>query len=481
MSIDPRLFPKRVTYSALLTVNVFVFMGNMYSSGIAVGFESLAADLHLPFATLSELITYSVLAMGLSNLIWMPLALIFGKRPIVLISMAMFLGGVIWSAVAKDYNSLLASRVFASFGYGSIESLGPSILADLFYERNYSSAMAIYAAFLSGGSQIGPVIAGYLIEAKGWRWFFILCAIIAAVNLITTVFLLPETLYEVEPEPELVNDIEKDVHSHVENVTRSDTRTEGREKMDYHSYWKGLWSFEISKKAKEKGVIKYFAYLFILPFPLLLIPGVLIASAMYGVILGAVVIISTIAPDVFSPPPYLFSSADLGLFTFSSFIGIVIAAPIAGPLTDRLSRWLRTRNNGIHKPEHRLPALILPFLICPVGLIVFGYTVAHHQHYIRPAVGAAICAAGLTLVPSVMLSYVVDSYPRTSGEALVLVNASKNVVAFGLAKGSYSWMTMEGIEKMFYEFAGIEWAILFLALPLYIFGPYVRRRTQELF
>ncbi|CAG8037106.1 unnamed protein product [Penicillium olsonii] len=450
-------------------------------SGIAVGFESLAADLHLPFATLSELVTYSVLAMGLSNLIWMPLALVFGKRPIVLISMAMFLGGVIWSAVAKDYNSLLASRVFASFGYGSIESLGPSILADLFYERNYASAMAIYAAFLSGGSQIGPVIAGYLIQAKGWRWFFILCAIIAAVNFITTIFLLPETLYEVEPEPVVVDDIEKDVSSHVETVTRSDTRTETRAQMNYTSYWEGLWSFQISKEAKEKGVLRHLAYLFILPFPLLLIPGVLIASAMYGVILGAVVIISTIAPDLFSPPPYLFSSAELGLFTFSSFAGIVIAAPIAGPLTDHLSRWLRVRNNGIHKPEHRLPALILPFLICPVGLIVFGYTVANHQHYVRPAVGAAICAAGLTLVPSVMLSYVVDSYPRTSGEALVLVNASKNVVAFGLAKGSYSWMTMEGVEKMFYEFAGIEWAILFLALPLYIFGPYVRRRTQELF
>jgi predicted MFS family arabinose efflux permease len=76
----------------------------------------LAADLHMPFATLAELVSYSVLAMGLSNLIWMPLALTFGKRPIVVISMAMFLGGIIWSAVAKDYNSLLASRVFASFG-----------------------------------------------------------------------------------------------------------------------------------------------------------------------------------------------------------------------------------------------------------------------------------------------------------------------------------------------------------------------------
>jgi MFS family permease len=147
--------------------------------------------------------------------------------------------------------------------------------------------MAVYAAFLSGGSQIGPVIAGYLIQAEGWRWFFILCAIIAAVNLVATVFLLPETLYEVEPELEVVNDIEKDVSSHVETVTRSETRTEARVSMDYVAYWKDLWSFNISKEAKQKGIFKHFCYLFILPFPLLLIPGVLIASAMYGVILGA--------------------------------------------------------------------------------------------------------------------------------------------------------------------------------------------------
>lgn len=142
---------------------------------------------------------------------------------------------------------------------------------------------------------------------------------------------------------------------------------------------------------------------------------------------------------------------------------------------------MRKRNHNIHKPEHRLPALIIPFIVCPVGLIVFGYTVAHHQHYVRPAVGAAMSAAGLTLVPSVMLAYVVDSYPLMSGEALVLVNASKNVVAFGLAKGSYRWMMMEGVEKMFYEMAGILWAVLVLALPLYFVGPWVSKRTQKLF
>jgi MFS family permease len=147
--------------------------------------------------------------------------------------------------------------------------------------------MAVYAAFLSGGSQIGPVIAGYLIEAKGWRWFFILCAIIAAVNLLTTIFMLPETLYEVEQEPEVVNDIEKDVHSHVEVVARTDTRTEARVKMDYATYWKDLWSFTLSKEGKERGILKHLLYLYILPFPMLLVPGVLVATVMYGVVLGA--------------------------------------------------------------------------------------------------------------------------------------------------------------------------------------------------
>ncbi|KAF5010931.1 hypothetical protein F66182_15406, partial [Fusarium sp. NRRL 66182] len=115
---------------------------------------------------------------------------------------------------------------------------------------------------------------------------------------------------------------------------------------------------------------------------------------MYGVTLGGVVAISTLAPTLLSPPPYLFTSAGLGLFTLSSFIGIVVVWPIAGPLTDLLSGWLRKRNNDIHKPEHRLPSLILPLVICPVGLIVFGLSVARQEDYVKPAVGAAMATAG---------------------------------------------------------------------------------------
>ncbi|GES65802.1 MFS transporter [Aspergillus terreus] len=470
---DPKLFPRRVRYAGLVTLNCFVFIGNMYASGIPTGFEIIGADLHVPMAQLSDLVSYTVMTMGLCNLFWMPLALCIGKRPAVVISLAMFVGGQIWTCVAKDYNSLLGARVFSAFGLGSVESIGPSILADMFYEKDYASAMATYAFFLAGGSQIGPVIAGYLIKARGWRWFFILCLIVSAVNLVTTFFFLPETLYEPDDAEEPATESDKEPAGHVEVVP-------ARAAFDYSTYWRSLFTLRLSKGARKHGVFKYFAMVFILPLPMLLIPGVLIALMMYGVALGATVSISALGPSLLSPPPYLFSSAALGLFTLSSFIGILVAFPIAGPLTDVLSRILRRRNNNVHKPEHRIPALIVPFIISPIGLIIFGEAISQHMHYAVAAVGQAMATASLALVPSVMLSYVVDAYPRTSGEALVLVNASKNVVAFGLTKGSYAWMEMEGVRKMFFEFAGIQWAVLLLGLPLYFFGPWVRRRMEKL-
>ncbi len=88
-------------------------------------------------------------------------------------------------------------------------------------------------------------------------------------------------------------------------------------------------------------------------------------------------------------------------------------------------------------------------------------------------------AAGLCLVPSVALSYVIDAYPTESGEALVLINAGKNIVAFGVVKGNASWLASQGIKKMYSEMAGIQWAVLFLGLPLYFLGPWLRAKTQR--
>jgi MFS family permease len=113
-------------------------------------------------------------------------------------------------------------------------------------------------------------------------------------------------------------------------------------------------------------------------------------------------------------------------------------------------------------------------------LILYAYTVAQGGSKYTAAVGVAFQAAGLCFVPSVVLSYVVDAYPTENGEALVLINAGKNIVAFGVVKGNASWLATQGLKKMYGEMAGIQWAVLALALPLYFLGPWMRAKTQKL-
>lgn len=155
--------------------------------------------------------------------------------------------------------------------------------------------MASYAFSLSAGSQFGPMIAGYLVQARGWRWHFILCIIIIAFNLVMTIFLLPETLYETEHVEGLTAfDIDKSTQAEkIEDIHIEDggntTSEQQQEPICWKTYLRGLVTVTVSDEARKSGVLRHWLYLFWLPLPLLLVPSVLLASVSYGVVLGGYV------------------------------------------------------------------------------------------------------------------------------------------------------------------------------------------------
>lgn len=350
----------------------------------------------------------------------------------------------------------------------------------MFFERYYATAMALFSLFLTAGSQVGPVISGFLIGAKGWRWFFILCAILNAVNLVMTFFLLPETNYRqalridhsVIHETKEVNQIEQ-----ITTINHPESDDELIREPYAGSYFKDLWQFR-NRGLEPQGMRRWLVQ-FSLPFRFLLVPSVIFATISYGVCLSGIVVISALGPGLLSGPPYLFSPSSIGLYTLASFIGIIVAYPIAGPLTDLLSRYMCKWNGGVHKPEHRIPALIVPFLVCPPGFVIFAYMIDQQRSYALSAIGYAMQSASLVFVPAVVLSYVVDTYQVTGGEALVLINAGKNLVAFGIVTVANDWLAVAGLTKMFWEMAATQWAVLSLAFGLYFFGPWLNKLTSR--
>jgi len=251
-------------------------------------------EFRVGFGPLTEITSWSVFALGVGNLFWMPLAICIGKRPVILVSMILFLGGLIWSFEAPTLNSLLGARIFASFAAGSVESIGPSMIADMFMERYFATAMALFALFLSGGSQIGPVIAGYVVADRGWRWFFKVCTILNGVNLLFCVFFLPETSYR-RPyayQGETAAEVDKEASEMIEHkkagADLEQVTTGTAPGQPYAgSYWKDLFSF--GDRGQEETGLRAFLKQISLPWRFLLVPGALYAAVSYGVILGGYV------------------------------------------------------------------------------------------------------------------------------------------------------------------------------------------------
>lgn len=189
------------------------------------------------------------------------------------------------------------------------------------------------------------------------------------------------------------------------------------------------------------------------------------------------VAISVLSPSLFALPPFYFGPAALGNWAATSIIGIAVGYMFS-PLVDRLAQ-VTSRSKGFHRPEDRLISIIIPFLICSPGLILFGYTYIADSFY-GPAVGSAMQIAGLQLVPATVLSYAVDSYPSDAAEVAALINAITHVLPFALSLKVSAWLSHDGVTKLFLHMAIIQWAIIGgLGLLLFLSGPWLRRKSME--
>lgn len=136
-----------------------------------------------------------LLVIGVSNLFLVPLAIAVGRRPVLLVTSCIAIGGASWAGASTSFASHLAARCVQAVGAGTVESLIPFIIQDLVHvhERN----TWISAAFACQGVIIIAVgfSTPYIIVNLSWHWVYFITAAAAGFFLIGIFFFLPETRY----------------------------------------------------------------------------------------------------------------------------------------------------------------------------------------------------------------------------------------------------------------------------------------------
>ena len=85
--------------------------------------------------------TVSSLMIGVGNIIWVPLAIKYGRRPVYIAAWLLMTGSTIWGGCAKSFPSELAARTVYGFAGAAPEIVATLVLTDLFFLHQRGAVM----------------------------------------------------------------------------------------------------------------------------------------------------------------------------------------------------------------------------------------------------------------------------------------------------------------------------------------------------
>ena len=96
----------------------------------------------------------------------------FGRKPLLLVGLLVFLGGTAGCGAAGDIYELIAFRAVQGAGAGVLMMSTFSVIGDLFPASERGKYIGLFAGVFALSSLIGAPIGGVLTETLSWRWVF---------------------------------------------------------------------------------------------------------------------------------------------------------------------------------------------------------------------------------------------------------------------------------------------------------------------
>jgi EmrB/QacA subfamily drug resistance transporter len=117
-------------------------------------------------------VTVYLLAATVSGPIYGKLSDQFGRRPMIMIGVSLFLIGSLLCGLSQEMWQLILFRGLQGLGAGAIFPISLAIIGDLFSPRERGKYQGLFGAMFAVASIIGPALGGFLTDTISWHWVF---------------------------------------------------------------------------------------------------------------------------------------------------------------------------------------------------------------------------------------------------------------------------------------------------------------------
>src|SRR2546423_4032257 len=148
-----------------------VFLAARESPVVATAMPTVVESLggvHIYSWVFSGFLLTSTVTMPL----WGRLSDLYGRRPIFLTGLTLFLAGSALSGASRDMTQLIVFRMLQGLGAGALMPIGMTVVGELFGLERRAKMQGYISGVWGVASLLGPLIGGLLTDHASWRWVF---------------------------------------------------------------------------------------------------------------------------------------------------------------------------------------------------------------------------------------------------------------------------------------------------------------------
>jgi DHA1 family multidrug resistance protein-like MFS transporter len=406
-----------------------------------------------------------VLGYGIGPLIFSPISEIpiIGRNPPYMVTFAIFVILCVPTALVNNLTGLLILRFLQGFFGSPCLATGGASIGDLFNLLKLPYFLTFWACFAACGPALGPLISGFSVPTKNWRWSLWEMLWLSGPTFVWLMFSLPET-----SAPTILL-----------------RRAQRLRKLTGNQNIKSQSEIEMSEMTVNEIIVSNLWR----PFQInALDPAVLFTSIYTALVYSIYYSFFEVFPLVYgSSNPhqssinsgYNFNLGQMGLVFLSISIGIFVAIPCYFLYLHYVFEP-EVIKKGLGAPERRLIPAIFASILVPTGLFLFAWTgnSAPSIHWIVPTIGVAINSMGIFILLQCIFIYIPLSYPQYSASLF----AGNDFLRSAMATGAILF------ARPLFLNLGVGWGVTLLAgltvggivgiWVLYQFGAALRARSR---
>jgi EmrB/QacA subfamily drug resistance transporter len=178
------------TFFTILGIMLISFISVLDQTVIGTAIPRIAADLK-GFDQITWVTTIYLLTSTVTVPIYGKLSDLYGRKPIFLFGIVVFLGGSALSGTAQSMLQLVLYRALQGIGSGGLQPIAAAIIGDLFPPRERGKWQGLFGSTYALAVIVGPVVGGFLTDHFSWRWVFYVNLPMGVATLFVLIFLMP--------------------------------------------------------------------------------------------------------------------------------------------------------------------------------------------------------------------------------------------------------------------------------------------------